>query len=95
MHSAKKAEMLVFRERSDAARLFRVRIARRKGPDELAICCMSLLDLIKATVVCGGVAFLFYSYPILGQIAAIALLSLLWLSYARKTLIRIRGRKVA
>ncbi|HXS67204.1 MAG TPA: hypothetical protein VN761_00075 [Candidatus Polarisedimenticolia bacterium] len=56
---------------------------------------MSLLDLIKATIVCGGVAFLFYSFPVLGQIVAITLLSLLWLSYARKTLIRIRGRKVA
>jgi len=55
---------------------------------------MSLLDLIKATIVCGGVAFLFYSYPVLGQIAAITLLSLLWLSYARKTLIRARSRKV-
>jgi len=62
---------------------------------KLAVCCMSLLDLIKATIVCGGVAFLFYSFPVLGQIVAITLLSLLWLSYARKTLIRIRGRKVA
>jgi len=71
-----------------------VGIARRKkGQTKLAVCRMSLLDLIKATVVCGGVAFLFYSYPILGQIAAITLLSLLWLSYARKTVIRVRSRK--
>lgn len=56
---------------------------------------MSLLDLIKATIVCGGVAFLFYSFPILGQIVAITLLSLLWLSYARKTVVRIRARKMA
>ena len=55
---------------------------------------MSLLDLIKATIVCGGVAFLFYSYPILGQIMAITVLSLLWLSYARKTVIRVRGSQV-
>lgn len=54
---------------------------------------MSLLDLIKATIVCGGVAFLFYSFPVLGQIVAIALLSLLWLSYARKTVVRIRARR--
>ena len=47
--------------------------------------CMSVLDLIKATIVCGGVAFLFYSFPVLGQILVITLLSLLWLSYARKT----------
>jgi hypothetical protein len=56
---------------------------------------MSLVDLIKATIVCGGVAFLFYSFPVLGQIVAITLLSLLWLSYARKTVIRSRSRKVA
>jgi len=70
-------------------------IAGRSGPDKLAVCCMSLVDLIKATIVCGGVAFLFYSFPVLGQIMAIALLSLLWLSYARKTVIRLRGRKMA
>jgi len=52
---------------------------------------MSLFDLIKATIVCGVVAFLFYSFPILGQIMAITVLSLLWLSYARKTVIRVRG----
>ena len=56
---------------------------------------MSLLDLVKATVVCGGVAFLYFSYPILGQITAIILLSLLWLSYARKTLVRFRSRRIA
>jgi hypothetical protein len=56
---------------------------------------MSWLDLIKATVVCGGVAFLFYSFPVLGQVMAITLLSLLWLSYARKTVVRIRSRRVA
>jgi hypothetical protein len=59
-----------------------------------AVCRMSLLDLFKATIVCGGVAFLFYSYPILGQIMAITVLSLLWLSYARKTVIRARGSQV-
>lgn len=56
---------------------------------------MSVLDLLKATVVCGGVAFLYFSYPILGQISAIAIASVLWLSYARKTLIRLRSRKLA
>jgi uncharacterized membrane protein YesL len=57
----------------------------------MALCRMSLLDLIKATIVCGGVAFLFYSFPVLGQIMAITVLSLLWLSYARKTLVRARA----
>ena len=56
---------------------------------------MSLFDLIKATIVFGVVAFLFYSFPILGQIVAITALSLLWLSYARKTLVSRRGRRLA
>ena len=53
---------------------------------------MSIFDLIKATVVCGGVAFLIYSYPPLGQIVLIGLLSLLWLSYAHKTIASLRRR---
>ena len=55
---------------------------------------MNVLDLIKATVVCGGVAFLFYNFPIIGQILAIAFLSLLWLSYARKTIITLWRKKL-
>jgi uncharacterized membrane protein YesL len=53
---------------------------------------MSVLDLTKATIICGGVAFLFYSFPVLGQILAITLLSVLWLSYARKALLSLRRR---
>ena len=53
---------------------------------------MSVLDLIKATVVCGGLAFLFYSYPVAGQILAIAILSVLWLCYARMTILSLRRR---
>jgi hypothetical protein len=47
---------------------------------------MNVLDLTKATVVCGALAFLVYSFPILGQIVIIGLLSLLWLAYAYKTI---------
>jgi hypothetical protein len=47
---------------------------------------MSIVDLIKATVTCGGFAFLIYSFPTLGQVVLIAFLSLLWLAYARKTI---------
>ena len=54
--------------------------------DELEQSVMSILDLVKATVVCGGLAFLIYSYPSLGQIVLIGFLSLLWLSYAHKTI---------
>ena len=47
---------------------------------------MNLLDLIKATITCGVTAFLIYSFPVLSQIVIIGLLSLLWLSYAHRTL---------
>jgi hypothetical protein len=53
---------------------------------------MSMLDLAKATLVCGGVAFVVYSYPVVVQIAGIGLLSLLWLAYAYKTIKTIRRR---
>ena len=48
---------------------------------------MSFVDLIKATVICGGVAFLIYSFPMLAQGLIIVGLTLLWLSYARKTVV--------
>ncbi len=53
---------------------------------------MSILDLIKATVTCGAIAFLIYTFPILGQIVLIGFLAILWLSYARKTLVGLRRR---
>ena len=45
---------------------------------------MSVFDLIKATIVCGGVAFLVYSFPVIGQVVIIGLLGLAWLTYAHK-----------
>ena len=51
---------------------------------------MSVGDLIKATVVCGLFAFFVYSYPVVGQIALIGGLSLLWLSYAFSTIRSLR-----
>jgi uncharacterized membrane protein YesL len=53
---------------------------------------MTILDLIKATVICGAIAFLIYSFPIVGQIVLIGFLSLLWLSYARRTIANLRRR---
>ena len=47
---------------------------------------MNVLDLIKATITCGIIAFLIYSYPVISQVVIIGLLGLLWLSYAHKTL---------
>jgi uncharacterized membrane protein YesL len=53
---------------------------------------MNLLDLIKATIVCGLLAFVSYSYPVFGQVVLISLLSLVWLGYAHKTVMRLRHR---
>jgi hypothetical protein len=53
---------------------------------------MTILDLIKATVICGALAYLIYSVPQLGQIVLIGLLSLLWLGYARKAIATLRRR---
>lgn len=47
---------------------------------------MNVLDLLKATIVCGLSAFLTYSFPVVGQVLIIGLLSLLWLTYAHRTL---------
>jgi len=56
---------------------------------------MNMLDLAKATIICGGVAFLVYSFPDVVQIVIIGLLSLLWLAYAYKTLATLRRRWLA
>ncbi len=53
---------------------------------------MSIFDLIKATLVCGVIAYLIYSYPWLGQGLLIGGLSLLWLLYARQTILSLRRR---
>ncbi len=53
---------------------------------------MTVFDLIKATLVCGATAFVIYSVPQLSQGLVIALLSLLWLSYAHRTLTRLLRR---
>ena len=49
---------------------------------------MRLSDLVKATLVCGGVSFMVYSFPVVSQVAIIGLLSLLWISCAHQTLRR-------
>lgn len=53
---------------------------------------MSLIDLIKATVACGGIAFLIYSYPVVSQVVIIGLLTVLWMSYAYRVLGRLLRR---
>ena len=69
--------------------------AGMKGPwavAELEHSHMTIFDLIKATVVCGLIAFLIYSYPVIGQIVLIGFLSLLWLLYAHRTIANLRRR---
>ena len=51
---------------------------------------MSWMDLVKATVGCGSLAFIIYSFPVVSQVLIIAILTLLWLSYAHRVLIRRR-----
>ena len=53
---------------------------------------MNLLDLLKATIACGLTAFLIYSFPVIGQVLIITGLSLLWLSYAHRTLAKLLRR---
>jgi hypothetical protein len=53
---------------------------------------MNALDLIKATVVCGILAFLVYSFPVVGQIMIIGGLGLVWLSYAHKAIKALVGK---
>jgi hypothetical protein len=54
---------------------------------------MNVVDLIKATLVCGPIAFLVYSYPLLSQVFIIAFLCLLWLSCAMQTLHSLRRKR--
>ena len=56
---------------------------------------MSIYDLTKATVICGGVAFLIYSFPLVSQILTIGLLSVLWLSYAYRAIANMRRKSGA
>jgi len=53
---------------------------------------MNVLDLIKATIACGLSAFLIYSFPVIGQVLIIGLLTVLWLSYAHRTFARLLRR---
>lgn len=52
---------------------------------------MKTLDLIKATIVCAALAYGVYSVPLISQVLIIGVLSLVWLSYAYKTVKPNRG----
>ena len=53
---------------------------------------MNVLGLIKATVTCGGSAFVIYRRPVVSQVVIIGLLTLLWFSYAHRTILAARRR---
>ena len=47
---------------------------------------MRLSDLLKATIVCGMIAYLVFIFPVLSQILTITFLTLLWLTYFYHTI---------
>ncbi|HEY5912298.1 MAG TPA: hypothetical protein VJA21_16975 [Verrucomicrobiae bacterium] len=51
---------------------------------------MNVVDLLKATLACGLSAYVVYSIPVIGTVLIITLLSLLWLGYAYRVLMRRR-----
>ena len=51
---------------------------------------MTMWDFSKATAVCGLLAFLMYSYPVLSQALIITVLGLYWLGYAHRTFANLR-----
>jgi hypothetical protein len=55
---------------------------------------MRLSDLLKATVICGGIAFVVYSVPLVSQAAVIGLLALLWASCAHQAIRRMLRQAV-
>ncbi len=54
---------------------------------------MRILDLAKATIVCGALGYLTYTFPLLGQVLVISILTLLWLFYAQQTVQSLRRSK--
>ena len=53
---------------------------------------MNVSDLVKATIICALIAYLVYSYPLVSQVLIIALLSLLWLSYLYRAVVKFHSR---
>ena len=53
---------------------------------------MTAFDLVKATLLCGSIAYFAFRIPALSQVIIIAILSLLWLSYVHSTVNRLRER---
>ena len=56
---------------------------------------MSTKSFIKATVICSLLSFLVYTFPVLGQVAVIGLLGVLWSACALQTAERARKKRFA
>jgi len=52
-------------------------------------------SFIKATMICGMLSFLVYTFPILGQITVIGILGFLWSASALQVVRHVRRRWVA
>ncbi len=55
--------------------------------------CLTILDLGKATLVCGGGSYLVYECPLVGQVFLISVLGLVWLLYLRQALNRSASKR--
>jgi hypothetical protein len=53
---------------------------------------MNPFPFIAATLLCGGMAFLVYSVPVVSQIAVLGLLAFVWFFYARKVILAVAGK---
>ena len=53
---------------------------------------MKTLDFIKATVVCGAMGLLVYSFPLISQIVVLGLLGFVWFFYAYKVIQALTGK---
>jgi hypothetical protein len=78
-----------FREESVLGKSAERHVARRGMPQLgtlFEFCRMSVLDLAKATIVCGGISYLSYNFPPISQAVMIGAMFLLWLLYAQRTI---------
>ncbi len=52
---------------------------------------MRVIDLAKATLVCGGTSYVAYAVPVFAQAVLIGALSVLWVFYLRELVLRLRS----
>jgi hypothetical protein len=52
---------------------------------------MSMSDFIKATLICAGIAYLIYRFPLISQILLIGSIAAIWASYFYRAVISRRA----